>query len=155
MEDEPWLSDVEQRLWRRWVGVSAKLPAAQHRQLQADSGLSLPDFVVLVLLTESDQGRVRVSDLARGLEWERSRVSHHVSRMQRRGLVRKDECPDDARGAFVVVTAQGRAAIEAAAPGHAREVRRLVFDQLSASDVEVISDALARIEQVLDAGRRD
>ena len=153
MDDEPWLTDAEQLLWRRWVGVSAKLPVAQHRQLQADSGLSLPDFGVLVLLTESAEGRVRVGDLARGLEWGRSRVSHHVTRMQRRGLVRKDECPLDARGAFVVVTAQGRAAIEAAAPGHAREVRRLVFDQLSSADVEVISAALARIERVLDAER--
>src|SRR3954468_1707072 len=83
----PWLSAEEQHLWRTWLALGAALPAVLHRELQADAGLSLPDFDVLVQLTESDGGRLRVSDLARSLGWERSRLSHHVARMERRGVV--------------------------------------------------------------------
>lgn len=136
-----WLSDSQQQVWRRWLRLTALLPATLHRELQAESGLSLPDFEVLVQLTDTPEGRVRVSDLARALHWERSRVSHHVARMARRGLVAREECPDDGRGAFVVVTQEGRGAIERAAPAHVRTVRRLVFDNLT----EAETDALARV----------
>src|SRR3954454_9231455 len=102
MDSGRWLTDTQQRVWRSWLAANALLPAALHRELQADAGLSLPDFDVLVRLTDSGEGRVRMSDLARALTWERSRLSHHVKRMERRGLVRREECPDDGRGAFVV-----------------------------------------------------
>ena len=112
--------------------MGSRLPAALNRQLQRDSDLSLQDFDVLVQLTDVDEGRVRVSALAAALGWERSRLSHHVTRMERRGLVAREECDDDGRGAFVVLTPAGRAAIERAAPGHVRTVRSLVFDALHA-----------------------
>jgi DNA-binding MarR family transcriptional regulator len=151
MTDESnWLPADAQRLWRRWLRLNALLPGALHRELQADAGLSLPDFDVLVQLTDSPQGRVRVSDLARGLHWERSRVSHHVTRMERRGLVAREECRDDGRGAWVVLTEEGRAAIEQAAPAHVATVRRLVFDALTPQEAEVmagvIEKVLARLE---------
>ncbi len=151
MNEAPWLSEDEQLLWRRWLRVNALLPAALHRELQADSGLSLPDFDVLVHLTESDGGRMRISDLARALQWERSRLSHHVARMERRGLVGREECAEDARGAFAVLTPEGRAAIERAAPGHVRAVRRYLFDHLTDGDAEVMTGALARILAGLEA----
>lgn len=144
------MSDKEQCLWRRWLRVNALLPARLHRALQEDSGLSLPDFEVLVHLTDSPEDRVRVGDLARALQWERSRVSHHVTRMERRLLVTREGCADDARGAFVVLTPHGRAAIEQAAPGHVRAVRGFLFDQLTDSDVDAMSDALARIQSRLE-----
>jgi DNA-binding MarR family transcriptional regulator len=147
VDDDPWLDDRQQRLWRSWVAVSSQLPAALHRQLQADSGLSLQDFEVLVRLTETAGGRVRVSDLARCAGWERSRLSHHVTRMERRGLVRREECCDDGRGAFVVLTLAGRDAIERAAPGHARTVRALVFDALPEEELAALT---AFNERVLD-----
>jgi DNA-binding MarR family transcriptional regulator len=151
MTDESnWLPADAQRLWRRWLRLNALLPGALHRELQADAGLSLPDFDVLVQLTDSPQGRVRVSDLARGLHWERSRVSHHVTRMERRGLVAREECRDDGRGAWVVLTEEGRAAIEQAAPAHVATVRRLVFDALTPQEAQVmagvIEKMLARLE---------
>jgi len=141
----PWLEEEEQLLWRRWLRVNALLPAALHRALQTESGLSLPDFDVLVQLTESPGGRVRVNDLARALHWERSRVSHHITRMERRSLVKREECADDGRGAFVVLTSQGRAAIQQAAPGHVQEVRRLMFDQLDEDEIDVLAGALGKI----------
>jgi DNA-binding MarR family transcriptional regulator len=151
MSDEsPWLPAEAQQLWRRWLRLNALLPGVLHRELQADAGLSLPDFDVLVQLTDSPEGRVRVSDLARRLHWERSRVSHHITRMERRGLVRREECRDDGRGAWVVLTEQGRAVIEQAAPAHVATVRRLVFDALTPQEAqvmaEVIEKVLARLE---------
>ena len=129
--DVRWLSAQEERVWRRWLTLNARLSATLHKELQDDAGLSMPDFEVLVHLTDSPQGRIRVTDLAKALQWERSRVSHHVTRMERRRLVQRVECAEDGRGAFIVITPQGRAAIEQAAPGHVNAVRRLVFDALS------------------------
>ena len=135
MTSAPWLSAEEQRLWRGWLALTSALPAVLHRELQADAGLSLPDFDVLVQLSETGDGRLRVSELARSLAWERSRLSHHVARMERRRLVVREECPDDGRGAFVALTPQGRSALEAAAHHHVRTVRRLLFDPLDDHDV--------------------
>jgi DNA-binding MarR family transcriptional regulator len=144
-DDAPWLSADEQLLWRRWLRLNALLPGVLHRDLQADAGLSLPDFEVLVKLTETAEERVRVTDLARELNWERSRVSHHVTRMERRGLVERSECHDDGRGAWVILTKQGRSAIERAAPGHAATVRRLVFDDLSPQELRVMTRVIDKV----------
>jgi DNA-binding MarR family transcriptional regulator len=145
-----WLDDTEQHAWRGYLRMQGKLSARLNRQLQADSGLSLADFDVLVHLTDVPDAKVRVSELARALQWEKSRLSHHVARMERRGLVAREECADDGRGAFVVLTAQGRAAIEGAAPPHVDAVRHLVFDTLSPEQIRVlgqISDqVLARLD---------
>jgi DNA-binding MarR family transcriptional regulator len=150
--DTPWLSDQEQHVWRGWLRLNAELSAVLQRELQDDAGLSMSDFDVLVHLTDDPHGRVRVTDLARLLLWERSRVSHHVTRMERRGLVERAECAEDGRGAFVAVTPAGRAAIEQAAPGHVRAVRRLVFDALSSEEVvrlgSVVDKVLARLDEV-------
>ncbi|MFC5950957.1 MarR family winged helix-turn-helix transcriptional regulator [Pseudonocardia lutea] len=142
-----WLDEREQRTWRAYLAMQAQLQAQLHRRLQADSGLSYADFDVLVALTDRNGEQVRVLELAEALQWEKSRLSHHLSRMQKRGLVERQECTDDARGAFVVLTEEGRRAIEGAAPGHVEAVRELMFDGLDAAQV----DALAGIaETVLD-----
>ncbi len=155
MDSVPWLSDKQQYVWRRWLTASALLPAALHRELQADAGLSLPDFDVLVQLTDSPEGRVRVTDLARALSWEKSRASHHLTRMERRGLVKREECRDDGRGAFVVLTPDGRTAIEQAAPGHVRTVRSLVFDQLTEEEVDALESILDKVLARLDPQTTD
>ena len=130
--------------------LNAQLSATLQRELQDDAGLSTQDYEVLVHLTDSPEGRMRVTDLARLMQWERSRVSHHVTRMERRRLVQRVECAEDGRGAFVVITPQGRAAIEQAAPGHVNTVRRLVFDALSPEEVDsfgaIIDKALAQLD---------
>ena len=147
--DIRWLTAEEEHVWRRWLTLNARLSATLQRELQDDAGLSMPDFEVLVHLTDSPEGRMRVTDLARLLQWERSRVSHHVTRMESRRLVKRVECAEDGRGAFVVITPQGRAAIEQAAPGHVNTVRRLVFDALSPEEVNafatIIDKALAQL----------
>jgi DNA-binding MarR family transcriptional regulator len=145
MDDIPWLNDDEQHMWRQWMALDAELLATLNRELQADAGLSTPDYQVLVVLTEADEGRMRVSDLAASLQWERSRVSHHVTRMEKRDLVSRRGAPDDGRGAFVRIAEPGRAAIERAAPGHVRVVRRLVFDALTADEIAQLDEIFQRL----------
>jgi DNA-binding MarR family transcriptional regulator len=149
--DFRWLTAEEQRVWRRWMTLNAQLSATLQRELQDDAGLSMQDYEVLVHLTDNPEGRKRVTDLARLMQWERSRVSHHVTRMERRRLVQRVECAEDGRGAFVVITPQGRTAIEQAAPGHVNTVRRLVFDALSPDELDafatIIEKALAQLDR--------
>ena len=149
--DVRWLTTQEERVWRRWLTLNALLSATLHRELQDDSGLSMPDFEVLVHLTDSPEGRIRVTDLARHLQWERSRVSHHVTRMERRRLVQRVECAEDGRGAFIAITPEGRAAIEQAAPGHVNSVRRLVFDTLSPEEVDDFARIIEKVLAKLDS----
>lgn len=140
MTETRWLTDAEQRAWRGYIAMQAQLTAVLSRQLQADSELSHSDFAVLVQLTDNPDERVRIFELARALQWEKSRLSHHLARMQRRGLVAREECPSDARGAFIVLTPEGRRAIEDAAPRHVETVRRLVFDALAPDQVEAFAE---------------
>lgn len=133
-----WLDDREQCAWRSYLAMNAQLAARLHRRLQGDAGLSLADFEVLVQLTDHPEPRVRMLELAESLQWEKSRLSHHLARMRQRGLITRQECPDDARGAFVVLTDAGRRAIEHAAPGHVAAVRELMFDHLTDEQVDTL-----------------
>lgn len=123
--------------------MHAQLTTQLNRQLQRDSGLSLPDFAVLVELTDRPDSRMRFGALVDALQWDKSRASHHLARMRARGLVDRQDCPDDARSTYILLTDYGRSTIEAAAPDHAATVRELVFDQLTADEV----DTLARISE--------
>ena len=150
VNDRIWLDDEQQAVWRAWLDVTARLPVALHRDLRASSDLSLPDFDVLVRLTEHPDGRLRSSVLAEALQWERSRLSHHVGRMVRRGLVAREECADDGRGAWVVVTDAGRTAIERVAPTHVATVRHVLLDALTPTQVRDLREILAAIRSRLD-----
>ncbi len=145
-----WLDEREQVAWRGLLRMQARLQGELHRRLQTGSGLSLTDFDVLVALTDRPDERCRVLELATLLEWEKSRLSHHLARMQKRGHVARAECDDDGRGNYVVLTEQGRAAIEAAAPGHVETVRELVFDALSDDDVAALTRITAAVQARLD-----
>jgi DNA-binding MarR family transcriptional regulator len=151
MSEPRWLDEHEQRAWRGYLAMNAQLTARLHQRMQAEAGLSLADFEVLVDLSDRPDNRARVLELAESLQWEKSRLSHHLARMQRRGLVAREDCPADARGAFVVLTGTGRSALEQAAPPHVASVRDLVFDRLTDEQVETlrtISDTvLARLHE--------
>ena len=147
MPDIPWLDDREQRAWRGYLDTHTRLIGHLSRQLQRDTGLSEGDYAVLVNLTEAPDERLRAFELGRAMQWEKSRLSHHLTRMAARGLVQREECASDGRGAFILLTPAGRAAIETAAPLHVREVRRLFVEALSGDQLETlaeISDALRR-----------
>ena len=153
-DDVRWLNAREQRAWRGFLDLHAALDATMNRELQATSGLSLPDYHVLVHLSDVPEGRLRAFELGEQLQWEKSRLSKQVARMAARGLVAKEEVPEDRRGAYVTLTDQGRRAIEEAAPAHVALIRRVVFDALSGAQVRTLARVaelvLARLEDRLD-----
>ncbi|MEY8566403.1 MarR family winged helix-turn-helix transcriptional regulator [Corynebacterium sp.] len=142
----PWLSESEQCLWRSWLSVARRMDSALARDLQRDTGLSMADYEVLVNLSEAEDHRMRMAVLADRLTWDRSRLSHQITRMMNRGLLGKETCNSDGRGAFVVLTDHGLATIRDAAPSHVASVRRMMFDVLSeqqADDLRGILGTLA------------
>ena len=146
-----WLTEQEQQAWRGLLRMTSQLNARMNRQLQDEYGISLADYDVLVVLSEAPAGRLRVFEIADALAWEQSRVSHQLARMQRRGLVAREECATDARGAFVVLTEAGRAAIERAEPAHVETVRRLVFDGLSPGQLAALTAVTTGVLERLQA----
>lgn len=148
--DTRWLTPAEQSAWRAFIRLHQKLEAVLGRDLQARAQLSVADFEVLVALTDAADGKRRFQDLARDIEWQQSRLSHQIARMTKRGLVTREPCPDDRRGAFVAITAEGRSAIESAAPYHVEGVRRLVIDVLTEEELATLGDLSCRILRHID-----
>jgi DNA-binding MarR family transcriptional regulator len=147
-----WLDGDEQATWRSLVLFTHLLDDALDRQLQRDSGMSHAYYQVLVALSESDRGSVRMSDLAALLRFSPSRMTHAVASLERRGWIRREPCPTDRRGQLAVLTADGRRAIAAAAPGHVAEVRARVFDRLDASQVGQLRALCETLLAGLDPG---
>lgn len=150
MEKVGWLTEREERAWRALQFMQMRLEGALARQLAAASRLSYPDYLVLVALTDTPGDRLRLFELARVLGWEKSRLSHHVARMESRGLVNKEPCEGDRRGAFVVATDGGRRELAEAAPGHVDAVRRLFIDLLSDEQLDTIADAAETVLAAFD-----
>jgi DNA-binding MarR family transcriptional regulator len=147
-----WLDEREARLWRTWLRLYQELSSVLEEQITRDGGLSGADYAVLVRLSESPDGMLRARELGREILWDRSRLSHHVGRMEKRGLVAREECTEDARGAMVRLTDAGRAAIEAAAPGHVAATRRFFFDLLSDHEVDELTAVFDRVLANLGCG---
>jgi DNA-binding MarR family transcriptional regulator len=142
-----WLTDDEQAAWQAYRRMTRRLDARLARDLQRDSGLSMQDYDVLSNLNARESGRRRTKDLALDLLWSPSRLSHHLDRMERRGLVRREPCADG-RGSDVALTDAGRAAIVDAAPQHVESVRDAFLDHLSVRDLQ----ALRRIGEAVVSG---
>jgi DNA-binding MarR family transcriptional regulator len=138
--DEPrWLTDEEQRAWRRFIEVLVKLPAALEGQLQRDAGLTHMGYLVLATLSEREDRRLAMSRLARKASASLSRLSHVVARLEAQGLVRRERDPEDGRVQIAVLTDEGFAKIVAAAPGHVDAVRDLVFDRLTPAQIRQLT----------------
>jgi DNA-binding MarR family transcriptional regulator len=149
VDTTPWLTPAEQRAWRAWLAMTERLRSQVARDLAVDSGLSDADYMVLVHLSEAEGRRVRMNELAARLNWSRSRLSHQLARMQARGLVQREECPSDARGAFAVLGDCGLAEIERAAPKHVTSVRRHFIDILDAEQLEQLTAIADRVAEHL------
>jgi DNA-binding MarR family transcriptional regulator len=140
-----WLDEREARVWQSYRSLVRELQAATERQLERDAGLSGADYALLVPLSESPGDVLRMRDLGFMVGWDRSRLSHQVSRMEKRGLLAREGCAEDARGWMVRLTAAGRAAIEAAAPEHVATVRRYFFDHLSDEELALLGSIFDRM----------
>ncbi len=126
-----WLSTAEQRYWRSWIAADLLLRDRLGRDLQERTGLSLPDYEILVRLSESPEHRMRMSELAEVTLSSRSRLSHQIDRMHKAGYIDRQECAQDRRGYFAVLTDAGHDALVAAAPTHVESVRHRIVDVLT------------------------
>jgi DNA-binding MarR family transcriptional regulator len=154
MADDAPLDDTELVAWRRFTDMHHLLERHLVRHLQREFGLSDSDFEVLVNLSEAPGGRLRAFELGRATQWEKSRMSHHLSRMEKRGLVRREAA--DARYPDVVLTEAGRAAIESSAPANAARVRELFLDVVGPERLAALKgmsdDVIAAIEAHAEDG---
>ncbi len=146
-EEVRWLSPDQQRAWRSYLTGSAMLIEALSRQLDADSGLSLSEYEVLVRLSEAEDRVLRMSQLAMSLVHSRSRLTHTVVRLERRGLVRRETCAADGRGVNCVLTDAGFQALREAAPGHVRMVRAALVDVLTDEQLEALGAAMRAVAE--------
>ncbi|SNS56088.1 transcriptional regulator, MarR family [Geodermatophilus saharensis] len=135
-----WLDAEEQRAWRAWLYSTQLLQDRLDRELTRATGIPHTYYEILVQLSETPGRQMRMSELADRCLSSRSRLSHAVSRLEERGWVRRQECPEDGRGLLAVLTDEGFAALEAAAPVHVEGVRTHLFDQLSPQQVAAMRD---------------
>lgn len=145
-----WLSEEEQRTWRSFLSACQSLFAAVDAQLVRDSGLPHGYYEILVHLSEAPDRSLRMSQLARASTFSKSRLSHAVSRLSERGWVLRQDCPTDRRGQIARLTDAGFAMLQAAAPGHVEQVRRVLIDQLSPEQLR----QLAEISSAISAAAR-
>jgi DNA-binding MarR family transcriptional regulator len=152
VEREPhWLGDDEQAAWRQLAALLFRLPAALDAQLQRDAGISSFEYMVLSALSEAGDRTLRMSDLAAMASGSLSRLSHVVSRLEKRGWVRREPCPGDGRFVNAVLTPDGWAKVLATAPGHVDAVRALVVDALSPDQLAALGGASAVILSAIAA----
>lgn len=131
-----WLTPNEERTWRAYRRMRASLDLRLARDLFSDAGLSEADYDVLSGVSEAADQRLRLKELADSMLWSQSRLSHHVARMEQRGLVVREECESDGRGAVIALTSEGWRTIKEAAPGHVKSVRQHLIDLLTPEEIE-------------------
>jgi DNA-binding MarR family transcriptional regulator len=146
MPTEPnWLDPREDRAWRAFTHADRQLSLRLHRHLLQDSGLTGADYVVLAALSEHPTGRVPAQELCASLEWEKSRLSHQVRRVEHRGLIAREPNPADARSAMICLLPAGRRAIEDAAPQHVHNVRRHFIDLMTPAELDMLAALSERV----------
>jgi DNA-binding MarR family transcriptional regulator len=152
-DDTRWLSDEEQRAWGSYIRLAKMLMRQLDRDLHP-FGLSTNDYEILVELSEAPGNRLRMTELADLTAQSRSRLSHQITRMEVKGLVRREGCEGDKRGTFAVITSRGMATIERVAPSHVESVRRHFMDHIPPEYLGVLTDAyqpvLDRLRKVRD-----
>jgi DNA-binding MarR family transcriptional regulator len=148
----PHLTDDEQAAWRSFVEMRHLLERHLGRHLQREFGLSDSDYEVLVNLSEAPSGRMRAFELGQMTQWEKSRMSHHLSRMETRGLIKREAAEGSAaRYPDVVLTEAGRAAIESSAPANAARVRELFIDVLGPERLAMLREASDDVISAIEA----
>ncbi|MDX6329087.1 MAG: hypothetical protein QOI83_1470 [Streptomycetaceae bacterium] len=150
-----WLNEEEQRTWRAYMASTQLVSDALDRQLQRDAAMPHAYYTLLVWLSETPGRSMRMTDLAERSKITRSRLSHAISRLEQSGWVRREHCPSDRRGQLAVLTDKGFSALEAAAPGHAEQVRTAIFDRLTPEQVTQLGEICRIITQGLqpESGR--
>ena len=144
------MTPEEWQAWRAFRSMSRKLDLALERQLQHDAEISAADFGVLGALFEAPDRQLRARDLGQRLSWEKSRISHQVSRMEKRGLLERRECETDLRGSWIGLTNDGTRAVLGAMRDHAATLRRYFFDVLDPAELEAFKAVSNRVIDVIE-----
>lgn len=145
------ITEHELAAWRGLQAMHRHLEGALEARLQADAGISNADFQVLSALSDVEDGALRNGDLAVLMGWEKSRLSHQVSRMEARGLVERVECDTDLRGTWVRLTEPGREAVRSALPDRTEALRTLLFDLLSDDERQILRQVSERVLGAMNA----
>ncbi|MGW3122209.1 MarR family winged helix-turn-helix transcriptional regulator [Streptomyces sp. NPDC001107] len=145
-----WLTEKEQRAWRAYIAATHLLEDAIDRQLQQDAGMPHLYYSILANLSEAPDGRLRMTDLAEQAKITRSRLTYAVTRLEKDGLIRREDCQWDKRSSFAMLTDEGMAVLERTAPGHVETVRSLLFDQLTPQQVEQLEEIFSGVVQALE-----
>lgn len=144
-DDTPWLDEQESRIWRSFLEATGRINSQLNDSLKASTGLTMDDYEVLVHLSEAEPHRVRMTELSHRLLHSQSRLTQRVDRLAKRGLVRREKCPEDGRGTFAVLTDEGLEVITDAAPDHVRDVRAELIDLIKPKERAVLADILERL----------
>ncbi len=144
-DDVKWLDDTEMDAWRNYITGSALLEYRLNRDLQAAHGVSLADYEILVRLSDRQEHRMRMSELAAEVAHSKSRISHQIRRLERAELVERTECPSDGRGVFAVLTERGMKVLRSIAPEHVASVREHYVDLLDPEEQRVIAKVFGRL----------
>jgi DNA-binding MarR family transcriptional regulator len=153
-----WLDDDEQAAWRSYLWTTQLIFEALDRQMQRDAGMPHAYYIILAMLSERPDRSMTMTELARMVRYSPSRLSHAVTRLEEDGWVRRVRHPDDRRTTVAYLTDEGMRVVDAAAPGHVTEVRRILFDALTPEQVsalrEITSAALTRLspDEVTSSG---
>lgn len=147
-----WLSANEQTIWLELRDFVSGLPRVIDRQLNQDAGMSGGEYAVLAAVSEAPPEGVRSGDLARMLDWEKSRVSHLLRRMEAKGLIHRCAASADGRGQEITLTPEGWDTVRRTAPGHVTMVRETIFDPLTHAELEQLRSSLQKIRSAAIAG---
>ncbi|MEU1086760.1 MarR family winged helix-turn-helix transcriptional regulator [Streptomyces sp. NPDC005576] len=150
-----WLTDGEQDVWRAYLQTTTLLEDHLDRQLQRDAGMSHLYYGLLVQLSQSPGGQLRMTELAKDAKITRSRLSHAITRLEKNGWVRREDCPTDRRGQNAVLTEEGREMLRRSAPGHVAAVRQAMFDRLTPEQVARLGEIMRTLAEGLQPDHAD
>lgn len=147
--ETPWLNAEQQRIWRAFLGATTVLTDRLDRDLRTQHGLSMPEYEILVRLSESPNRSIRMAELADAVSHSRSRVTHTITRLEREGIVMRGQCSDDGRGVSAVLTDHGFSILEQAAHTHVRGVNDYLIANASSEDFVALGRIMDKVQEQL------
>ncbi|MET0929696.1 MAG: MarR family transcriptional regulator [Aeromicrobium sp.] len=147
--DTPWLSTEQQRVWRAFLGGTTVLTDRLDRDLRTSHGLSMPEYEILVRLSEAPDRSIRMAELADAVSHSRSRVTHTIARLEREGIVQRGQCSADGRGVSAHLTDHGFSILEQAAHTHVRGVNDYLIENASPEDLEALGRVMQKVVETL------
>lgn len=151
--ETPWLSTEQQQIWRAFLGGTTVLTDRLDRDLRTQHGLSMPEYEILVRLSEAPDRAIRMAELANAVSHSRSRITHTIARLEREGIVLRGQCSDDGRGVSAVLTDHGFSVLEEAAHTHVRGVHEYLIEKADPEDLAAVGRVMTAVVEELQGKR--